>query len=118
MCNGGHIEFTKFWLARFLERLGFVKRKSNTKANVSISDFEENKAQFLFDVKTIINMEEIRSDLVINFDNTGLQYVPDSNWTMAKEGAKRVEIAGVEDTRQITAMFAGTRSGFFSSLHN
>ena len=24
-CNGGHIEFTKFWAVSFLERLGFVK---------------------------------------------------------------------------------------------
>ena len=32
---------------------------------------------------------------------------------MAKEGAKHVEIAGIEDKRQITAVFAGTMSGFF-----
>ena len=31
-----------------------------------------------------------------------MHYVPVSTWTMAKEGAKRVEICGIEDKRQIT----------------
>ena len=39
--------------------------------------------------------------------------VPVSHWTMAKEGSKRVEVAGVEDKRQITAVFAGSLSGHF-----
>ena len=112
-CNGGHIEFTKFWAVSFLERLGFVKRKASTKAKVSVADFEEKKIQFLFDIKSIIDLEEISPDLVINWDHTGLHYVPVSNWTMAKEGAKHIEIAGVEDKRQITAVFAGTMTGFF-----
>ena len=112
-CNGGHIEFTKFWAVSFLARLNFVKRKSSTKAKVSIADFEEKKAQFLFDIKSLIDMEEISPDLVIIWDHTGLHYVPVSNWTMAKEGAKRIEIAGVEDKCQITAVFAGTMNGFF-----
>ena len=36
-----------------------------------------------------------------------------SNWTMAKEGEKRVEIVGKDDKRQITAVFAGSMSGDF-----
>ena len=32
---------------------------------------------------------------------------------MAKEGSKRVEIAGINDKRQITAIFANTMSGDF-----
>ena len=32
---------------------------------------------------------------------------------MAIEGSKRVEIAGIDDQRQITAVFAGTMSGEF-----
>ena len=32
---------------------------------------------------------------------------------MAKEGSKRVEIAGLDDKRQLTAVFAGTLSGEF-----
>ena len=58
-------------------------------------------------------MEEIPSDLIINWDHTGIHYVPVSNWTLAEEGSKRVEIAGADDKRQITAVFAGTKSGKF-----
>ena len=61
-----------------------------------------------------MEMEEIPEDLIINWDHTGLHYSPVSSWTMAKEGSKRVEIAGLDDKRQLTAVFfAGTLSGEF-----
>ena len=40
-------------------------------------------------------------DLAINWDQTGMHYIPVSSWTMAKEG---VEICGIDDKRQITAV--------------
>ena len=70
----------------------FVKRRTCTKAKVSLPDFERFKAQFVFDVKAVIEMEEIPSELVINWDQTGIHYVLVSSWTMAKEGSKPVEI--------------------------
>lgn len=39
-----------------------------------------------------------------------IQYVPISSWTNEREGAKRVEIAGKDDERQITAVLACTMS--------
>ena len=39
--------------------------------------------------------------------------MPVSNWTMAKEGSKRVEIVGKGDKRQITAVFGCTMQGEF-----
>ena len=39
--------------------------------------------------------------------------MPVSSWTMAKEGSKRVEIIGIDDKRQITAVFGGTLVGDF-----
>ena len=96
-----------------MERMGFVKRRASTKAKVSLVNFERYRAQFNFDVKAIIEMEEIPSELVINWDQTGIHYVPVSSWTMAKEGSKRVEIAGIDDKRQITAVFGGTMAGDF-----
>ena len=58
-------------------------------------------------------MMEIPPELVINWDQTGIKIVPVSSWTMEKKGAKRVEIAGVEDKHQITAVFATTAVGDF-----
>ena len=38
---------------------------------------------------------------------------PSSKWTMEKMGTQQVETIGVNDKRQITAMFCGTLSGDF-----
>ncbi len=92
--NGGHIILTKSWAKHVLGRMGFVKRRASTKAKVNAEDFAAIKEQFLFDVKMAVEMEEIPNDLIINWDQTGIHYVPVSYWTMEKEGAKRVEIAG------------------------
>ena len=104
---------TKDWAKYLMECMGFVKRRASTKAKVSVSDFNQLKAQFVFDVKAVIKMEDIPCELVINWDQTGIHYVPVSSWTMAKEGSKRVEIAGIDDKRQITAVFGSTMSGDF-----
>ena len=58
-------------------------------------------------------MEEIPDDLIVNWDQTGIHYVPVSDWMMEKVGAKRVEIVGANDKWQITAVFVGTMSGGF-----
>lgn len=55
-------------------------------------------------------MDKIPSSLVINWDQTTIQYVPISSWTMEQEGAKRVEISGKDDKWQITAVLACTMS--------
>ena len=71
-----------------MERMGFVKRRATTKAKVSVSDINSPKAKFIFVVKVMIQMEEIPRDLVINWDQTGIHYVPVSSWTMAQESSK------------------------------
>jgi len=74
--------------------LDFSKRRATSKAS---QDFEECKAQFVFDAQAIIEWEEIPDDLVVNWDQTGIYYIPVSDWTMEKVGAKRVEIIGAND---------------------
>ena len=64
----------------------------------------------------MIEMEEIPEDLVMNWDQTGIHNVPVSSYTMEKEGAKRVELVGIDDKWQITAVFAGTMAGHFLPL--
>ena len=49
-------------------------------------------------------MMEIPGSSVINWDQTGIQYVPVSQWTMEREGMKWIEITGNQDKRQITAV--------------
>ena len=112
-CNGGHITCNRPWAKALLRRMGYVKRRANTKSKVSVERFELLKAQFNFDIKVITEMEEVPDELIINWDHTGINYVPTSNWTMAEEGPSRVEIVGLGDKRQITAVLACSLSGDF-----
>ena len=97
--------------------MNFVKRKATTKKpKFTVSNFEELKSQYLMDIKAIVTMEKIPDDLVVNWDQTAIKYIPLSNWTMDKEGSKRVEVIGIDDKCQITATFATSLSGHFLSV--
>jgi hypothetical protein len=39
-CNGGHIVCNREWAKNFLRRLGYVKRRANTKSKVTVEHFE------------------------------------------------------------------------------
>ena len=91
--------------------MGYVKRRASTKAKVLVHNFEDVKAQFLLDIRVVVEMDDIPFDLVINWDQTGIRYVPVGSGTMEKEGSKKVEIVAVDDKRQITAVFAGLLTG-------
>ena len=69
-------------------RMGYMKRKACSKAKVDVAQFEQLKDDFFLKIKTITTMDEIPPELVINFDQTALNYVPISHWTMEKEGKK------------------------------
>jgi hypothetical protein len=112
--NGGHIAITKTWAKSLMQRMGFVKRRATTRSKVSIEDFQERKDQFLIDVKTIVTLEEVPLELIINWDQTAMHYIPVSaSWTMEAEGSRRVDINGIDDKRQITAVFACSMDGSF-----
>ena len=65
------------------------------------------------DIKSAVQMDEIPAQLIVNWDQTGINYIPVSNWTMEQAGSKRVEIVGKDDKRQITALFGCTMLGDF-----
>ena len=71
------------------------------------------KQEFLYDVFSVASLEEMSPELILNWDQTGIQIVPAAAWTMDKIGSKRVEITGVNDKRQITAVFCGSLVGDF-----
>jgi len=106
--------FKKKFGKKLLTKMNFVKRKATTKkSKFSVSNFEELKSQFLMDIMASVTMEEIPSDMVLNWDQTAIKYIPLSDWTMAQKGSKRMEVFGIDDKRQITAMFAASLSGNF-----
>ncbi|MCY3929117.1 MAG: hypothetical protein OXG81_12660 [Acidobacteria bacterium] len=111
--NGGGIQLTKDWAKYLFRRMGLVKRKATTKAKVNVEHFEEIKKSFHQDIRNIVIMDDIPKELIINLDQTGLNYVPVAQWTMEVEGAKRVQVDGKDDKRQITAVFACSMAGEF-----
>ena len=57
-------------------------------------------------IKVIFNTDEIPPELIMSFDQTVLNYVSVSHWTMDQKRAMRVEVAAIDDKRQITAVFS------------
>ena len=104
-CNGGNIILTKEWARYVLQRMGMVKRRANTKTKVIVEDFDKLKMLFLLDIKNVVQMDEVPAQLIINWDQIGINYIPTSNWTMEQVGSKRIEIIGKDDKRQLTVVF-------------
>ena len=100
--SGGHITLSKTWDKHLLHCVGFTKWRARTKAKLSVSNFLQLQEQFNYDAKVLIEMQEISLSLVINWDQTGIHYVPISSLTMEKARLKFMEIAGGDDKRQIT----------------
>ena len=113
-CNGGYVVLKKSWAKYLVAKMNFVKQKATTiKPKVTVSNFDQLKFQHLMDIKAIVTMEEIPDDIVVNWDQTAIKYIPSSNWTMDKEGSKRVEVVDIDDKHQIAATFAASLSRHF-----
>lgn len=94
--------------------MGYVKRRGTTsKSKNVVENFAEIKLDYLEDIHTTAVMEEIIPQLIFNWDQTGINIVPCSKWTMEVRGAQCVELSGLNDKRMITAVLCGTLSGDF-----
>ena len=62
-----------------------------------MSNFDEMKDNFLMDIKAVVIMEEVPDDMILNWDQTAIKYIPVSNRTMATEGSKRIGLIGQDD---------------------
>ena len=111
---GGPVQLNRHWAHSLLKRMKFVQRKATTaKSKQTAANFTDLKEAFFADVVATVTMEEIPPELILNRDQTGIKIVPSATWTMTRQGEKRVEMIGVNDKRQITAVFCGTMLGDF-----
>ena len=111
---GGHINITRHRAYSLFHRMKFVQRKATTsQSKYTATNLVEVKQQFLDAVVQTAEMEEVHPELILNWDQTGIQIVPSSTWTMDREGTRRVEMVGAKDKRQITALFCCTLQGDF-----
>jgi len=71
-------------------------------------ELEEGKHSFLSVVLDTVVLNDIPPELIFNWDQTGINLVPSPLWTLDKKGKKRIDVAGHQDTRQITAVMCGS----------
>lgn len=89
------------------------KKKAIIVAKGNIENVDVLKEDFLLEVKSVVCMDEIPKDLMIDFDQTDINYAPLTLWMMEQEGAKRVAIVAKNDKHQITVVFAASFTGDF-----
>ena len=109
--NCSALELTLNWTKSLLYRMGFTMRKGCSTKKLMVHNFEELQKQFLNDINTVVIIEDIPDDLILNWDHTAINIVSVSAWTMSHKGEQRVEIVGLDDKRQITAVLCGAMSG-------
>ena len=106
---GGPATLSVSWAKSLLKLINFTR--VSTKSLAPSLDVEEAQKEFLSKLMEAVELHEVPSDLIINWDQTGILLVPSAQWTMDKRSRKRVPIAGHNDKRQITAVMCGALTG-------
>ena len=71
---GGPVALNRSWACSLLTRMKLVQRKGTTaKSKHSIQHFDRLKHDFLEELKTIVRMEEVPTELIMNWDQTGMK---------------------------------------------
>ena len=110
---GGHLELTEDW-ARHLKSMEWVKRKGTTgKVEPCEKFLEEEKFTFQRAISRVVLHHDIPPEFVLNLDQTPLSYVSPGKYTFCLKGSTTVPIKGVDDKRQITAIFTVSATGYF-----
>ena len=114
--NGGHIDLGPGGAKSLLTRMSYVKKKCTTSCagkKLTPEEFEDRKISFLSQISGLAAVHSIPADVIIYFDQTGINLVLAGHRTLEQRGAQRIEICGAGDKCQITATFAATMSGLF-----
>ena len=112
LVNGGTVEFTCEWAKKWLSNKGWSKRKGTTSKGQT-PDFPDIKLKFLQSIQQLISKYNVPPKLLVNWDQTACKYIQCGEWTMDETGSKNVPITGLDDKREITALFAGAADGSF-----
>lgn len=83
---GGMIRLQKNWAQLILQCMKYVKRRGSAKVRVPEDVFHKLKLEFLTDIKVAVLMEDIPSSLIINWNQTGISFIPGASWSMACQG--------------------------------
>ena len=98
------------WPKSLLKRMNYVKQICSNAGKITQSCFTELKDLFLSDIKAEVLMNDIPSDFIIIWDQTGIQ-LSIGAWTLNCAGEKIMPIHNSDDKWQITAVIAATMTG-------
>ena len=79
---------------------------------VTVAQFKEVDV-FMADIQAEVLMNDIHLQLIFNWDQTPIHYVPTGEWAMNREKEKIIPIANSDDKRQITTVLAVALTGEF-----
>ena len=110
--NGGKNVFGSSWAARFNKRHNLSNRAPTSKPRENPIDFEGKVTSYVNILSIAIQSHSVPPDLVINCDETGINFVSNSKRTIAPKGSLKVPLCGFgKDKAQITCTLACTESG-------
>ena len=108
------IDLGRGWTNSMFKRLGYSMRHATTgKLQLPEKYVTEKQYTFLRDIALPVRKYSIDRSLIINWDQTPLQYAPTGQWTMEKTGESKVAINGMADKRNITAVLSVALDGTF-----
>ena len=68
--EGGTVQPFKGWAKQVL---GFTRRRANSKAKITPSNFEEIMKMFIIEIKAVVAIEEVPPQPAINWDQTAMK---------------------------------------------
>ena len=90
-----------------------MRHASTGKVQLPEKYVAEKQYTFLRDIALPVRKYSIDRSLIINWDQTPLQYAPTGQWTMEKTGESKVAINGMAVKRNITAVLSVALEGTF-----
>ena len=95
--RGGQLhELGRGWAKYFMQRIGFVMRKTTKTAKKFPPNSEESYDR---PISSAAAENSIPADLIVNWDQTGVRMVPVNDWTMTTRGSKQIFVTGQSDKR-------------------
>ena len=75
--------------------------------------FPDIKLKFLHNIQQLVSMYNVLPKLLVNWDQTACKYIRCGEWTMDETGSKNIPNTGIDNRREMTALFAGAADGSF-----
>ena len=107
------IRLGRSWCHRFYKRHNLSCRVATTKMRNDLPvDYEEKKKRFTYILSRAIGDNHVPDDLILNIDETAVQFVPSVTRTRCPKGVKRVRLIGIGmEKPQITVTFGASATG-------